>query len=80
MNPDISFLHELWDSVKPFVPKKERLAAAEAVVRSFDDNADIASIEDHVSEFDSAMRAAIVAHFELYDQEDSASDEDDGGW
>jgi hypothetical protein len=77
MNLDISFMHELWDGIKPFIPKKERLAAAEAVVRTFDDNADISEIEDHITEFDSAMKAAIVSHFEFYDESD---DEDDGEW
>jgi hypothetical protein len=74
MNPDISFLHDLWDSVKAFIPKKERLQVAEAIVRTFDDNADIESVEDSLSEFDSVMKAALTAHFDIGLEDD---DEDD---
>ena len=74
MNPDISFLHDLWDSVKAFIPKKERLQVAEAIVRTFDDNADIESVEDSLSEFDGVMKAALTAHFDIGLEDD---DEDD---
>lgn len=76
MNPDISFLHDLWDGIKAFVPKKERLQVAETVVRIFDDNADIESVEDSINEFDSVMKAALIAHFDIgLDEED-----DDDEW
>ena len=77
MNPDISFLHELWDSVKVLVPKKERLPVAEAIVRAFDDYADIGAIEDHLSDFDGTMKAALKSHFDLIEDND---DEDSGEW
>jgi len=80
MNPDISFLHELWDSIKTFVPKKERLPVAEAVVRSFDDYADIDAVEDHLNEFDSIMKAAIVSHFDLIEDEEDEDDDNYGEW
>ena len=38
MNHDVSFLHELWDSAKHFIPKKDKLQAAEVLVRVFDDH------------------------------------------
>lgn len=78
MNPDISFLHELWDGIKTFIPKKERLAIAEAIVRSFDDYADIEAIEDHLNEFDTVMRTALKSHFDFYDEEED--DDDFGEW
>lgn len=78
MNPDISFLHELWDNIKPLVPKKERLPVAEAVIRSFDDHADIESIEDHLNEFDTTMKAAIISHFDLLEDDDE--EDDYGDW
>lgn len=75
MNPDISFLHDLWDSVKAFIPKKERIQVAESIVRVFDDNADIESVEDSLNEFDSVMKTALVAHFDIGLEEDD--DEED---
>ena len=74
MNPDISFLHDLWDSIKAFIPKKERLQLAEAIVRTFDDNADIDTVEESINEFDSVMKAALIAHFDIGLEDD---DEDD---
>ena len=65
MNHDVSFLHELWDSAKHFIPKKDKLQAAEVLVRVFDDNADIGEIEESINEFDGLMKAAIVSHFEI---------------
>ena len=80
MNPDISFLHDLWDSVRAFVPKKERLQIAESIVRSFNDHADIDSVEEHLNEFDSVMKTALMTILDLgFDDEDE--DEDDyGSW
>jgi len=72
MNPDLAFLHDIWDAVKPFVPKKERLHAAEGLVRAFDDNVDISSAEDHINEFDTQLKAALVSHLDI-----GADDEDD---
>jgi hypothetical protein len=79
MNHDISFLHELWDSIKHFVPKKDKLQTAEQLVRVFDENADIGEIEDSLNEFDGIMRAAIVSHFEISSVDDD-DDDDDGDW
>ena len=79
MNHDISFLHELWDSAKHFIPKKDKLQAAEVLVRVFDDNADIGEIEESINEFDSLMRAAIVSHFEI-SSVDADEDDEDGDW
>jgi len=75
MNLDESFLHDLWDSLKPFVSKKERIAAAEAVVRAFDDYADLSAIEDHIDEFDSVMKAALYSHFEIVPEEEEEEDD-----
>jgi hypothetical protein len=78
MNDDISFLHELWGSIKHLIPKKDKLQAAEVLVRVFDDNCDIGAIEDNLNEFDGLMRAAIVSHFEIssVDRDDDYEDED----
>jgi hypothetical protein len=79
MNPDISFLHDLWDSVKTFIPKKERLPVAETIVRNFDQHADIGAIEESINEFDQVMRTALISHFDIGLEEDE-DDEDYGDW
>ena len=80
MSHDITFLHELWDSVKLFVPKKDRIQASEAIVRMFDDNADITSIEDHLDDFDAVMKNAIVSHFQISSVDDDDDDNEYGDY
>lgn len=77
MNPDISFLHDLWDGIKAHIPKKDRLQVAEAVVRVFDENADIGAIEESLNEFDAAMKTALMEHFGI-GLEDEDEDDDWG--
>ena len=79
MNHDVSFLHELWDSAKHFIPKKDKLQAAEVLVRVFDDNTDIGEIEESINEFDGLMKAAIVSHFEI-SSHDGEDEDEDGDW
>lgn len=80
MNPDISFLHELWDGVKAFVPKKERLQIAESIVRSFNDHADIETVDEHLNEFDSVMRTALISILDIGMEEDDDEEDDYGNW
>jgi hypothetical protein len=70
MNPEVALLLETWDSIKSYLPKKERLNIAEILVRTFDDNVDISEIESNIMEFDSIMKAAIVSHFDIGIEED----------
>jgi hypothetical protein len=76
MNPEVALLLETWDSIKSYLPKKERLNIAEILVRTFDDNVDISEIESNIMEFDSIMKAAIVSHFDIGIEED----EEDEDW
>lgn len=76
MNPEVALLLETWDSIKSYLPKKERLNIAEILVRTFDDNVDISEIESNIMEFDSIMKAAIVSHFDIGIEED----EEDVDW
>ena len=55
MNPDIQFLVSVWDTIKHYVPKKDRMDAAEHLVRVFDEEADLGNIEDEVNTFDSIL-------------------------
>ena len=74
MNPDLEFLVEIWDGMKNYIPKKDRLQAAEQIITIFDENADLAEIQDNINMFDSAMKNAIIGHFGLDE------DEDDEDW
>lgn len=76
MSPEVVLLGEVWDSVKAFIPRKERLQAAETLVRLFDDNVDISDVESFVNEYDSTLKTAVVSHFDLL-LEDEDEDEDD---
>jgi hypothetical protein len=70
MNPDLEFLVEVWDGMKNYIPKKDRLQAAEQIITIFDENADLAEIQDNINMFDSAMKNAIIGHFGLDENED----------
>lgn len=75
MNPDLSFLIELWDTMKIYIPKKDRLQAAEQLVGLSDENLDLSDIQENISMFDSAMKSAIIGHFGVSDEdEDEAWD------
>ena len=77
MSPEIALLIDTWDCVKSFIPAKERLHVAENLVRSFEDNVDIADAENNINEFDSVMKAAIVSHFDIgFDEEEDQDDWD----
>lgn len=75
MSPEVALLLETWDNIKSYIPKKERLNIAEVLVRTFDDNVDISEVEDNIMEFDSVMKAALVSHFDLLEDNDD-EDED----
>ena len=73
MNPDIQFLVSVWDTIKHYVPKKDRMDAAEHLVRVFDEEADLGNIEDEVNTFDSILKTAVKGHFGF--DEDELEDE-----
>ena len=72
MNPDLDFLVEIWDGMKNYITKKDRLQAAEQIITIFDENADLADIQVNINMFDSAMKNAIIGHFGLDEDEDDA--------
>ena len=75
MNPDLSFLIDLWDSMKNYIHKKDRLQAAEQLVGITDENLDLSDIKENINMFDSAMKNAIVGHFG-FDEEDEEEEWD----
>ena len=72
MSPETALLLDTWDTIKSFIPAKERLHVAEELVRTFEDNVSISEAEDHINEFDQVMKAALVSHFDI-----GLEDEDD---
>ena len=74
MSPEVALLYDTWDSINTYIPKKERLHVAEELVRTFDDNVDISEAEDNINSFDSAMKAALVSHFDIGLEEDDDED------
>ena len=77
MSPEVALLLDAWDTVKSFIPAKERLHVAEELVRTFEDNVSISDDEDHINEFDTVMKAALVSHFDIgLDDEDDDEDWD----
>jgi hypothetical protein len=75
MSPEVALLLDAWDSIKAFIPVKERLHVAEELVRNFEDHVDISEAEDHANEFDSVMKAALISHFDI-----GLEDEEDEDW
>lgn len=76
MSLESSLLGEVWDTVKPYVPKKEQVEVAENLLRLFDDAVGLDELEVYKHEFDSTLKAAVVA----YQGEDEQDDDDDHGW
>jgi hypothetical protein len=76
MSPEVALLLDLWDSVKAFIPAKERLHVAEEMVRTFEDHVDISEAIDNANEFDSIMKAALISHFDIGLDEDEDEDWD----
>jgi len=76
MSPEVALLNEVWETVKEYIPKKERVEVAENVLRHFDENIDISELQIYSNEFDSAMKTAILTHLDL-DLEESDSEFDE---
>ena len=76
MNPDVQVLVSVWDAIKHYVPKKDRIEAAEHLIRVLDEELDLADIEHDIPSFDSVLKAAAKSHFDAEDDEDT----DDYDW
>ena len=73
MSPEIALLEEVWDTVKPYISKKEQVEIAEKILVLFDENLGLDDIGIYKNDFDSAMKAALVSYF---DDEDDYDDDD----
>ena len=70
MNPEIQLLISIWDSMKNYVQKKDRVEAAEHLVRVFDEESDMMGVEEEAHTFDSALKAAVVGHYGLHEEDE----------
>lgn len=70
MNPDVQILVSIWDTVKTFIPKKDRIEAAEQLIRVIDEELDLVGIEEEFNSFDTVLKAAAKSHFGADDDED----------
>ena len=59
MQEDAEFLATLWQSLKPYIPKKETLEAANVFLRTLEDYADVESVIEDLRGHDGTLDAAI---------------------
>jgi hypothetical protein len=74
MQPDVDLITELWARLKPFVPQKERLDVADAIVAVFDEHGYADGLEEAVDTLDRPLGAAVKS---LYGVDEYEEDEDD---
>ena len=75
MNPDLQLLISTWDIPKT-ISKKDRVEAPEHLVRVFDEECDMAGVEDEAHTFDSALKAAVIGHYGFGEEDEEEDDWD----
>lgn len=70
MQQDVDMIIELWARVKPLVPAKDRLEAADAVVSVFDEFGFTDGLENGAEGLDQPLAAAVVSLYGDSDEED----------
>jgi len=68
------FIVDLWARLKPLIPAKERLDAADALVAVSDEYGFADGLEN-IADLDRELKTAVKTYFGDYEDE-----EDDGGW
>jgi hypothetical protein len=71
------FIVDLWSRLKPLVPAKDRLDAADALIAVCDEYGYADGIEEF-QDLDRELKAAVKTHFG--ESEDDEDDAFDGGW
>jgi hypothetical protein len=66
---DSDFVIELWESMKPYISARERVHAADEIVSLFDAHGFGDGLENSV-DLPAELRAAVIAHFDLEDEDD----------
>jgi len=59
MQEDAEFLATIWQSLKPYIPKKETLEAANVFLRTLEDYANVDEVIDDLRGHDGTLDAAI---------------------
>lgn len=77
MHEDAELLATLWQSVKPYIPKKEVVEAAGVFIRTLGDYADEESIIDDLRGHDNALDAVINEIYGAMEDVTSEEDEDE---
>lgn len=72
MNSDL--LIEIWSRLKPFVPPKERIDAADAIVAVFDDFGMSDGVEN-MQDLDRVLAAAVMSRYGAVDDGEGEYDE-----
>lgn len=68
-------LIELWSRLKPLIPQKDRLDAADKLVAVFDEHGMIVDTDALSVEFDKELKAAFVSVYGIDDDEEDEDDE-----
>lgn len=73
MDTDLELLLSIWTAMKPLIASKDRLAAADALVRIFDEYG-LGDLSDETG-LGKELDAAIASYYELNPDEDEDEDE-----
>lgn len=74
MQSDIDVIVEVWSRMRPFIPAKDRLAAADQMVALLDEHDLLDEIAEYDGHIDAQLSVAIKSHLEL-DGDDEYDDE-----
>jgi hypothetical protein len=77
MHEDAEFLATLWQSLKPYIPKKETLEAANVFLRTLEDYADVESVIEDLRGHDGTLDAAITDIYGKAEEVESDDYEED---
>jgi hypothetical protein len=73
---ETDFIFELWEAMKPLVPSKDKLEAAERIIKMCDDYGISKTDLEDMIENDKILETA----FDRYFVDDYDEDEDDDSW
>jgi len=74
MQNDIDVIVEVWSRMRPFVPAKDRLAAADQLVALLDEHDLLDELAEYDGHIDAQLSVAIKSHLAL-DGDDEYDDE-----
>ena len=69
MDENLDLCIAIWNSVSPYVNKKDRVHVADSLVECFDENGLADNFENLIDEVDRELRAAIASRFGIPDDD-----------